>query len=38
MKPKPPSKPMPTTPAERREQQRKQFNERLEAEKRGRKA
>lgn len=39
MKSKQPSKPapMPQSPAERREQQRKDFDKRVEAEKRGRK-
>jgi hypothetical protein len=37
MKPKQPSKPAPQSPAERREQQRKDFSKRVEAEKRGRK-
>jgi hypothetical protein len=37
MKPnQPPAAPKPMTPAEHRKQQRKEFDERLEAEKRGR--
>ena len=38
MKSKQPAKPVPQSPAEHREQQRKEFDERLEAEKRGRKS
>lgn len=37
MKPKSHAKPTPMTPAQRREHERKQFKERMEAEKRGRK-